>query len=795
MLNRIAPCLVASCLLAPAWAQGPILSEFVARNQSTLLDEDFESSDWIELYNLPGAGAADLSGWSLTDDPTDLAKWTFQPGTMLGNGVFLIVFASDKDRRDPAGTLHTNFKLSGGGEYLALVDPLGTIVTEYAPQYPPQFEDVSYGLQFNPLPGTDERFFSNPSPNGPNFGGGPPAWGAAHTPVQPTDTEELVVTAIAPSLGGVAPNVDLVYQVMYNSEVTLAMRDDGVAPDPVAGDEVFTGAVPASASLPGEMVRYKVLVSDALGATTLPPFPSPLNSPEWQGTVIADPTLSSQLPIWEWFVQNPSGATSSSGTRCSMWLEGQFYDNVLVKRRGGSSNGYPRKSFKFDFNPEFRPTLSAIGTEIDEINLNTHWADKAHVRQVISYNLYQDVGCEGSTSFPVRLQQNGAFYSVQTYVEEPDRFLLERAGLDENGALYKMYNTLNSSTSGVEKVTRTFEGNADLAALVSALQTGGPGMEDYLFDNIDIPQVLSYLVATWLMHDNDHVHKNYYLYRDSDGTGEWRFIPWDKDLTWGRNYTLSGGVLNDTIWYDRFPQSHIYFGDQQHPKIDGFWNRLINRVYQNPRLREMYLRRLRTVCDQMLNPPGTPANQRYFENTINDWYSLMSPDVVLDEALWGLPTYGTSRDFLAAKDRLISEYVENRRDYLFLTQTVSSGGSVPASEPRHNRLVFTSWDIAPASGVQDEEYLQLTNFSPWAVDLSEYTLFGGVTMEIPKGTVVEAGGSVYLSPHAGAFRARSVAPSGGQGLFVVDSYSGHFAPGEVVMLIDRTNVVRARAAF
>ena len=100
----------------------------------------------------PGAGAVDLSGWALTDDSGDLALWVFGPGTVLPDGGYLVVFASDKDRRDPAGPLHTNFKLSGGGEYLALVNSTGSIVTEYAPEYPPQEEDVSYGLSFNPGP-------------------------------------------------------------------------------------------------------------------------------------------------------------------------------------------------------------------------------------------------------------------------------------------------------------------------------------------------------------------------------------------------------------------------------------------------------------------------------------------------------------------------------------------------------------------------------------------------------------------------------------------------------------------
>ena len=45
--------------------------------------------------------------------------------------------------------IHTNFKLDGDGEYLALVHPDGnTIEHEYAPEFPGQITDVSYGMFF-----------------------------------------------------------------------------------------------------------------------------------------------------------------------------------------------------------------------------------------------------------------------------------------------------------------------------------------------------------------------------------------------------------------------------------------------------------------------------------------------------------------------------------------------------------------------------------------------------------------------------------------------------------------------
>src|SRR5439155_21696785 len=47
----------------------------------------------------------------------------------------------------PGAPLHTNFKLSASGEYLALVQPDGvTIATEFAPAFPPQAPDVSFGF-------------------------------------------------------------------------------------------------------------------------------------------------------------------------------------------------------------------------------------------------------------------------------------------------------------------------------------------------------------------------------------------------------------------------------------------------------------------------------------------------------------------------------------------------------------------------------------------------------------------------------------------------------------------------
>lgn len=142
----------AACMLIAAGAlsslsAAPIISEFMASNQKTVADEDGDFSDWIEIYN-PDAAPVNLAGWRLTDNAGNPGKWAF-PEVTLQPGDFLLVFASNKNRRVPGAPLHTNFALSAGGEYLALLSPEGEKSTEFAPAFPPQEEDVSYGSPFS----------------------------------------------------------------------------------------------------------------------------------------------------------------------------------------------------------------------------------------------------------------------------------------------------------------------------------------------------------------------------------------------------------------------------------------------------------------------------------------------------------------------------------------------------------------------------------------------------------------------------------------------------------------------
>ena len=767
------------------------ITEFMAANTSTLADRDGDYPDWIEIHNRETT-PADLDGWYLTDDDNDLAKWPFPVTTLAGNG-YLVVFASGKNRASPGAELHTNFRLKSDGEYLALVQPDGrTIAWEYAPPrapgslpqsgdtfysrvgsmlrrrgvmpaYPPQLRDVSYGLDaawrarylLSPSPGTANG--SDPIDQGPIFSQ------VSHTPLLPTSSESIWVTAAFRTPLVPLDAVTLNYRVMYEDTVSVPMFDDGAHGDGLEGDGVYGAEIPSTLHEPGQMVRYYVTANNqANHASRWPLFHDPIDSPRYLGTVISDPEVSSPLPILHWFVQDTVTVREIMGARAQVFYDGIFYDNVFVRSRGYSSrSGWSKKSFKIEFNTGHPFQFSPDHEPVQEFNLNNTFSDKAYIRQSLAWETYRDAGAPHSICFLVRVQQNAAFHSVAVFTEHSDERYLERQGLDSNGALYKMFNGADSSTVGVEKKTRRNEGHSDLQALLDGVRLTGAERTRYIFDHLDVPAAVNYLAVTAVLHDVDCDRKNYFLYRDTEGTGEWAFLPWDKDLTFGRSFI--GTVLNDEIWANHYPQSDPFSLAR---------NDIISALYDTPAIREMYLRRLRTIMDAFLQPPGTPAGELYYETRIDELVVQIQPDVALDAQKWPFD-WGDAQTLAQAIDILQHDYLAARRIYLYETLSIHNGGVIPDAQPVTATVVFGSdIDFDPSSGGQDTEYLTLVNRNGDAVDISGWTISGDVQYTFRPGVVIPADSTLYVSPDVAAFRSRATGPAGGQGLFMQGPYLG-----------------------
>ncbi|MFT5764320.1 MAG: hypothetical protein ACI8VT_003066 [Saprospiraceae bacterium] len=135
------------------------INEWMSSNSSTIVDPDFdETGDWIEIFNDYNT-ELDLSGYFLSDNLKNPAKWRFPQNTIVAANDFLLVWA------DGAETgLHTNFKLSKEGEEIALSNPdtllLDSIIFSF------QQTDVSMGRASDGA--LDIGFFIAPTPGNSN---------------------------------------------------------------------------------------------------------------------------------------------------------------------------------------------------------------------------------------------------------------------------------------------------------------------------------------------------------------------------------------------------------------------------------------------------------------------------------------------------------------------------------------------------------------------------------------------------------------------------------------------------
>ena len=645
------------------------------------------------------------------------------------------------------------------------------------------------------------RYFPAPTPGNPNNAGvkvlGPIIADAEHQPAVPTEDEDLQITArIAPTFDPVAA-AQLHYRVMFDPEVTVPFLDDGNSGDGAAGDGVYGTHVPAGVFAAGQMVRWYITAADAVGRVSrFPAFIDPENSPEYCGTIVEDPSLTHPLPVLHWFVRNPNAANTSSGTRCALFYDGEFYDNVTMDLHGQSSRGFPKKSYDIDFHPGHNFKWAPGQPRADDINLLTTYPDKAQMRNILAYETYRDADCPYHWVFAVRVQQNGAFWGTAHAMENGDEDWLIRMGINAEGALYKMYNTFTSpshATSGAEKKTRKHEDNADLLALYNGVSLSGEARRRYLYDNVDVAQVVNFLAARVITGDTDCCHKNYYLYRDTGGSDEWQMWPWDVDLSFGRRW-----ISSKTYWdQNLIPNTPLFIGNN---------NRLPRAIFNTPETRQMYLRRIRTLMDELLKPPGTPQDELHYEPRIDELAARIAPDAALDAAKWNSHAWGNGstapccpQSLPEAAEEIKSFYLPERRNQLY-NGLASGAREIPDAQPPGTIVFFGGIEANPPSGNQDEEYIQLLNPNRFAVDISGWTLSAGITSPTPiftfrGGTVIPAVGTLYVAASRPAFRARAVSPTGGQALFVVGDYTGRLsARGETLELMDRQGITVASAS-
>ncbi len=573
---------------------GLLITEFMAKNQSTFVDEDGNSSDWIELYN-DGSAGVDLDDYHLTDDPLSPLKWAL-PSRTLDAGSYLVVFASGKDRR--VGQLHTNFSLHSSGEYIALTDPLGVVVFSYGNPFPPQSANISYGL-LQPVSGSPTSYFLTPTPGATNAVSATLSDPPVLTPTSRTFLAAQQVVLNAPPAGALwrytlDGTLPLATSAVYTGPITLTQTTRLRAQAFIGGQvksvlggatylQVATDAATASSNLPllvidnftggrptnGTLAEWMIFEPDILTE---------------RSSLVVAPALASRTFI------KVRGSSTANDAKYSLALEArnQLDQDVNVEPLGLPANAdwvlnapylYDRTLIhnRFAFLLEAELNHYAVRTRQVEVYLNT---DGGAVSQADYFGVYTLM--EKIERDPKRIdvaELGGADNSLPAlsggYVFKLDRPDPGDVGVSINsGQTYYLVDPKEQEITATQRAWLRGYLNSWWSALNSS-QASSPSQGYAAF--VDVPSALDHHLLNVAMKNVDALRLSTYLFKDRQAKLHYGPL-WDFDRSMD---SLDGRDNNFNTWrgetgdlgtdYFRYYEWNLYFRDP------NFWQQWIDR--------------------------------------------------------------------------------------------------------------------------------------------------------------------------------------------------------------------------
>ena len=559
-----------SCRLDPDAPLDPIvISELLASNRSGLRDEDGDSSDWIELHN-EGASAVGLGGWALSDDGRDLARWVL-PDVTIEAGGYLVVFASGKDRRDPREELHTNFSLSSDGEglYLSSAESPRTVIYRYE-SVPPQRPDYSYGVGA----GGQVGYFFEPSPGEENSD----AQMRVSFVEDPVFNFERGLYDEGFSLDiSTATEGARIYYTLDGEVPTSGRGELYTGPsliDGSGGRAVVTIRTAAykDGYLPSNIITHSYIFSDRVLSQPVRPAGFPAG---WTGAPRADYEMDPQItdnPAYSASVReglrslpsisivarvadvfgsqgiysNPGGTGVNWERPCSVEYilpdgsEG-FQIDCGIRILGGASRNtsIPKHSFRLLFKSDYgRPRLkyelfegnpvSSFDTLVLRANYNNSWVHwdggqrrrAMLIRDQFAKDTTLDMGQPGAHGRFVNLYVGGLYWGVFNLVERPSAPF----AADHMGGEKEEWDALNSGNA--------IDGNGTAWSQVHSAAAGVGGDAARLLalrEQLDIENLIDYLLLNYYGGNHDWDNHNWYAARHRVEGGQWRFFSWDAE--------------------------------------------------------------------------------------------------------------------------------------------------------------------------------------------------------------------------------------------------------------------------
>jgi PKD repeat protein len=739
-----------------ATSGGMVISELNYHSGS-----DLDTDDFLELTNTSGA-PLDISGWSFTAGVTAV----FAAGTVVpANGYFVV--AKDAAQFQTTYGFAPNAvyggNLSNGGEAVTLVDAALNVVdtVTYADVAPwpstpdgtgPTLELRDLTLDNTQPDSWGASLAAGGTPGAKNsLDGTGPAPVVAElkaTPARPSAGQPVAVTARLRT----GSTAQLTYKVMFGADVVVPFVDDAASPGG-AGDGVYSGTIPGQSA--GNLIRYRV---DASAGGTGYSEPAAGDSVRYRGVVVLNSAVSSSLPVIEWFMDDAVYNDILANHRyddyqgAAVWAyNGQVIDGALMNVRGNTSRSNAKVSWKVELPKGYIFDLGGkLPYPLDEFALQNYADNFADV----GWATVKAGGDRALNIVPVRTQRNGTFWSLGRIMETEDGRWRDDQGVS-NWAIYKGDGGSVGATSSpaalqasgwLDKKTRKDEDFSDVWTLSNSVDASpSAAQQAWIYQNVNMPELVNYMAINSIIRHQDSGWYNWWLARDTDGTGRWEMWQWDLNWIFTTPSSDGKGLFLTPDTSNNFTQAMLSY----------------------PEIKEMFYRRLRTLADQFL-----PAGQ--YEAQWDAISAQTTPDWNLDRAKWGGYTPASARTaFLAG--------LADRRNTI--NGNTGPGLPVPTTQAADANVVVNEIQYHPAGS--GGEYIELANPGSTAVDISGWTI-DAVGLKIQPGTVIPAGGRVVFVANDKAFRLAYT----GANRFVGGTFTGTLDDaGEAIVLRDGSRVV------
>ncbi|MBB21640.1 MAG: hypothetical protein CMN04_01935 [Roseibacillus sp.] len=617
----------------------PVINEIHYNN-----DLNYIATEFIELHN-PGPEAVALTDWKLAGG----IDFTFPENSLLEAGAYVVVAENPATLRSefssPTGDLRVVGPYAGGlsgeGETIELFDNSGERIdrVSFDIDFPWPIAADGAGSSMELIhPDLDNDLGSSWRSSSNNGALGPPTPSAAnsvystvappnirqvrHDPQQPASTEDLIVTAKVTDPDGVGA-VTLAYTLILPGRyipaflakpysellsnptaprqpnpaylrnwLSVAMTDDGLGADAVAGDSIYTATIPANSYQNRTLIRYRITVRDSEGTSATAPFPDDesLNFscfvydglPDYETTTrtYSADTVLNTLPAYHLLTseedydqcvaydgnqipRNSYDARSAFNWSATFVYDGIAYDNIgyRLRQRNARYSNRGKRSFRFRFNRGNYVQLHDIWGNPYPTKWRTLNSHKMHARGGTNFGLYEAANSilwntTGTAApfthwFHFRViksteeapdQYRGDFYGFLLATEDYDRRFLEAHDL-EKGNLYKLKSGLTEGSDVIRyHAPRGAQGGADYENIIFNLR---PNRNDsWLRQHVDWDSWYHYhaivdAVRHYDVQPNTAEHlKNraYYFKPNRSRFGLLQVLPWDSDTSWGPNW-------------------------------------------------------------------------------------------------------------------------------------------------------------------------------------------------------------------------------------------------------------------